>query len=48
MPVWKRDIFVNSIKTRMSAENRTAEDIINEYTKLTSAEKAEILAVINA
>ena len=48
MPTWKRDIFVNAIKTRMLSENRTAEDIIVEYTKLTSDEKAEILAVINA
>jgi hypothetical protein len=31
----------------MKQENRTAEDIIQEYTKLTEAEKAEILAEIN-
>lgn len=48
MPTWKRNIFVNAIKARMEQESRTAEDIITEYTKLTDAEKAEILAVINA
>ena len=48
MPIWKRNIFVNAIKSRMVSEDRTAEDIITEYTKLTEAEKAEILAVINA
>lgn len=44
---WKKTIFVNAIKTRMKEENRTAENIISEYTKLTEAEKAEILAEIN-
>lgn len=48
MPTWKKTIFVNAIKTRMIQENRTAEDIITEYTKLTDAEKTEILAEINA
>jgi len=46
MPVWKKNIFVNAIRTRMKQENRTAEDIITEYTALTEAEKTEILAVI--
>jgi len=44
MPEWKKIIFVNAIKARMAMENRTAEDIIQEYTKLTDEEKAEILA----
>lgn len=43
MPSWKKNIFVNAIKARMELENRTAEDIIQEYTKLTEDEKAEIL-----
>jgi|GEM_PF-490156 len=43
MPAWKKIIFVNAIKARMEQENRTAEDIIAEYTKLTEAEKFEIL-----
>lgn len=47
MPTWKKTIFVNAIKARMVSENRTAEDIIAEYTKLSEAEKAEILAEIN-
>lgn len=46
MPIWKKTIFVNAIKTRMVQESRTAEDIILEYTKLTEAEKIEILAGI--
>lgn len=46
MPYWKKSIFVNAIETRMVQENRTAEDIIKEYTKLTEAEKTEILAAI--
>ncbi|BCJ98126.1 hypothetical protein [Anaerocolumna chitinilytica] len=44
MPSWKKIIFVNAIKARMIQENRTAEDIITEYTKLTETEKIEILA----
>ena len=47
MPAWKKNIFVNAIKARMVQENRTAEDIIAEYVKLTDAEKAEILEAIN-
>jgi hypothetical protein len=47
MPTWKKSIFANAIKARMVQENRTAEDIITEYTKLTETEKTEILADIN-
>jgi len=43
MPWWKKSIFVNAIKARMDMEDRTAEDIISEYTKLSEAEKEEIL-----
>ena len=43
MLTWKKSIFVNAIKARMLMENRTAEDIIEDYTKLTESEKAEIL-----
>ncbi len=46
MPAWKLNIFVNAIKARMAQESRTAEDIIQEYTKLTETEKVEILAAI--
>lgn len=46
MPEWKKSIFVNAIKARMEQENRTAEDIIQEYTKLTAPEKQEILSAI--
>jgi hypothetical protein len=47
MPTWKKIIFVNAIRTRMIQEGRTADTIIAEYTKLTEAEKTEILAEIN-
>lgn len=46
MPVWKKTIFVNAIKARMEMEGRTAEDIIQDYPKLTEEEKVEILAEI--
>jgi len=46
MPTWKKNIFVNAIRARMIQENRTAENIITEYTALTEAEKTEILAAI--
>lgn len=44
MAVWKKIIFVNAIKARMQIESRSAEDIIQDYPKLTEAEKTEILA----
>jgi hypothetical protein len=43
MPSWKLTIFVNAIKARMKTDDRTAEDIIQEYTKLANEEKTEIL-----
>ena len=43
MTAWKKTIFVNAIKARMLQENRSAVDIITEYTKLTETEKTEIL-----
>lgn len=46
MPTWKKNIFVRAIKARVEQKNRTAEDIIQEYTALTEDEKAEILAAI--
>lgn len=48
MLVWKETIFVNAIKTRMVQENKTADAIIAEYTKLTDSEKTEILSAINS
>ncbi|MEG2412381.1 MAG: hypothetical protein RSA29_10550 [Clostridium sp.] len=47
MPSWKKSIFVNAIRSRMIQENRTSEDIILEYTKLTESEKNEILVEVN-
>jgi len=43
MIVWKLNIFRRVITSRMTAESRTTEDIIEEYTALTVEEKAEIL-----
>ena len=46
MPAWKLNIFVNAIKARMASESRTTEEIIAEYTKLTTSEKTEILTAM--
>lgn len=46
MPTWKKNIFVNAIKARIVQENRTAEDIITEYTTLSESEKTVILTAI--
>ena len=43
IPTWKLNIFVRAIRTRMDQESRTAAEIIEEYTALSSEEKAEIL-----
>ena len=43
MPERKKIIFVNAIRARMRMDGRTAEEIIQEYPKLTAKEKAEIL-----
>lgn len=43
MPTWKKSIFVNAIKARIQLEDRTAEDIIEDYPKLSETEKEEIL-----
>lgn len=46
MEVYKLRIFVRAIKSRMKLENKTAEEIIIDYVKLTEEEKAEILTSI--
>jgi len=46
MPLWKKLIFVNAIKARVEQEDRSAKEIIKEYTRLTEAEKTEILTEI--
>ena len=46
MPSWKKSIFVNAIKALMVEENKTAAEVITRYTKLTDAEKTEILTAI--
>ena len=47
MQIWKRDIFVSAIKLLMVQENKTAEEVITRYIKLTDAERMEILAEVN-
>ncbi len=44
MPEWKKNIFARTVKARTESEQRTAEDIMKEYPKLTDEEKQEILA----
>lgn len=46
MNIALRNIFVRVISRRVKRENRTSEDIIAEYVKLTEEEKAEILQAI--
>ena len=46
MPEWKKNIFVNAIRTRMEREGKTAVEIIDDYTKLTNEEKSIILSEI--
>lgn len=46
MPKYKLNIFSNVIIARSEAEDRTVEDIIAEYTKLTVLEVAEILVEV--
>lgn len=44
MQDWKLNVFVTAIRARVERENRSAEDIISEYKKLSEEEKKEILA----
>ena len=46
MPTWKKNIFVNAIKTRMVVEGKAAEVIIVDYVALIEAERTEILTAI--
>ena len=46
MLVWKKNIFVRVVRTRMKQEGRSAEDILTEYPTLTVEEKDEILAAL--
>lgn len=47
MEGYKLRIFVRVIKARIEIENKTAEEIIVDYVKLTEEEKAEILASVS-
>lgn len=48
MPAWKLRIFVRVIKTRMEAEQITAEVVLQDYPALTALEKQEIINAIVA
>ena len=39
MPTWKKRIFVNAIKIKLRTEEKTLEEILKGYPKLTDAEK---------
>ena len=44
---YKLRIFVRVVKKRMADEGISAEEVLNDYPKLTEAEKQEILNAIN-
>lgn len=44
---YKLRIFVRVIKKRMADEGISAEEVLNDYPKLTEEEKQEILNAIN-
>lgn len=46
MPSWKLNIFVSAVTIKFNAGEGSYTEIINLYTKLTEAEKNEILAEI--
>lgn len=47
MPIWKKNIFVNAIQSRMISEEKLAELIIEDYKALTAEEKDDILNTIS-
>lgn len=47
MEGYKLRIFVRAIKSRMEFENKTAEETIVDYVKLTDEERVEILASVS-
>jgi len=47
MPIWKKNIFVRVVRTRMEQEGRVAEEILAEYPALTEEEKRIILDAIS-
>lgn len=44
---YKLRIFVRVVKKRMADEGISAEEVLNDYPKLTEEEKQEILNAIN-
>jgi hypothetical protein len=47
MEEYKLRIFIRAIESRMNSENKTSEEIITDYIKLTDEEKTEILSEVN-
>lgn len=43
MPMYKKIIFVKAIKVRIEVGEGTADEIVAMYTKLTEAERQELL-----
>jgi uncharacterized protein (DUF433 family) len=43
MPVYKLNILVRTVKFRMESEQKTAEEVLVDYPKLTAEEKQEII-----
>lgn len=41
-----RNIFVRVVQRRMEEENKTAEEILNDYPKLSEQDKQEILVAL--
>lgn len=46
LPEWKLNIFINAVKVRTQEESKTAQEIVDGYTKLTIDEKQQILDAI--
>jgi len=42
MPFWKRNIFINAITARMHMENKTRDEVLERYNKLTNEEIKEL------
>ena len=48
MPVWKLNIFKRAVIIRCEVEESTVEEIVATYPKLSSDEKQEVIAAVNA
>lgn len=46
MEIWKKNIFVSAILFQMQTEQKSAQELVERYGKLTQEEKTEILKEI--